>query len=125
MIVYPFGALVTGIAFALAAIAIIIRHYLLDKSKNYPSAPKLLLASEWGYAMFVFFAGLYYISVFIFGLPNMIPPQPAPLEQVFSLVILLRESVLCINIFLQNYSKGMWYKIKTKYEQLTRKLKLA
>lgn len=112
MIAYPYGALATGIAFVLGAIALIIRHYLLSKSENYPSAPKFLLAAEWLYGMFIFFGGLYFISVYIFGKPNSVPPQPTDFEQAIAIVIAIRETILCINIVRQRLTKGNWAKAK-------------
>lgn len=122
MIVQPYSSLAVGVAFALAAVFLICRHWLLGRSGKYPSAPSGFLQVEWMRAMAFLFVGLHFVFVFFSGAPHTMPPQPAPMLQFVAFVVVMGEASLFINMLRQRLPRSQWDLSKCRMAQKGRNI---
>lgn len=112
MIGYPYGTLITGLMFVMAACLTLIRHWVLEPATpEYPHAPPFLRHAMFGFAAVVAFIGLHYIWVFFSGAPYRVPPQPEPHTQLLAFAMVIYKAMMLYNVMQQHYSKDAWHKL--------------
>jgi hypothetical protein len=108
MIAYPFASLFVAAMFGIAAVAVILRCWLYSESGKHPDARTLKRVTEWVVGMAYTYGCLWYLSVFIWGKPDTVPPQPDPILQVFATILAAREVIRFFDLLGQRLPRSEW-----------------
>ena len=112
MFTYPYAALFVGVMLVLAGGMTLARHALLSPTTtDYPKAPWWLRAPMFAFAAVLVYLGLRFVWTFFVGLPNTIPPQPAPSTMLLATVLVFYKGAMLVNILHQRYSPRTWARL--------------